>query len=223
MCLRRTLFLATLTLAAVILTTPVLAKQVPSNHPTAPSSDLLSALRDSGMDLDRPVLLEPVAYDADREVATYRLSADGQKTRFRRVSTHVDPTIVPAEEPETDAKRARDRQVDEALDNSAFLGNLKGIIIGNTASGRCDLRLFEGTFQVNELYRTNLDANNLKSVSKSINDTASSLRTFCSPVLVFEHKHWNGASLFVPANTVINDLAQNGMNNRISSHFIICD
>ncbi len=194
-----------------------------ADRAAAPYPDLLSALRDSGMNLDQPVLLEPMAYDARGRVATYRLSADGQQTRLRNVHMLVDPTITPVETPPTDAERARDELVTQELRENARIGNLKGIIIGHTASGRCDLRLYDGTNLVTEIFRTNLDFNNLGQVSSSVNDRASSLRTYCSPVMVYQHKQWTGSSLFVPANTVINDLAVNGMNNLISSHFIICD
>ncbi len=192
-----------------------------SAPPTYP--DLLSALRDSGLNLDQPVLLEPVAYDANERVATYRLSSDHQKTRFRNVHTLVDPTAEPVEEPITDAERALGIQITKELEAGASFGNLNGIVIGNSASGRCDLNLYDGINLASEIFRTNLDFNNLGSVSSSVNDRASSLRTFCSPVMVYQHKQWTGSSLFVPANTTINNLASSGMNNLISSHFIICD
>lgn len=185
--------------------------------------DVLSALRDSGMDLDRVVKVEPMRYDVRQQVAVYRFSGEGQRNRWARVASTVDPTAAPVEAPLTDAQRAYDEAVTKDLQQSGAIGNLKGIIIGHTASGRCDLRLYDGTYKSVEIFRTNLDFNNLREVSSSVNDRASSLETFCSPVMVYQHKQWTGASLYVPANTVINDLSANGMNNLISSNFIVCD
>lgn len=85
------------------------------------------------------------------------------------------------------------------------------------------MELFTFTNLVVPALQTNLDFNNYASLSSSVNDSVSSMRTGCNATVVFEHKTWGGTSLYVGPNTTVNDLGAFGLDNKVSSHYLVCN
>lgn len=172
------------------------------------------AVKASGLDLNQPIELTPVAFR--KSVALYRLvGLETGQTAEALVALPLDPTASPQVEPE-----GRGRATAAACsDGNPFCGPGTFSWL-QPDSSRCRVDLYEDDILTGTPLFTNVDWNTLADVvggSLEYNDEISSLRTTCAPVYVFKNANWLGSSLYVPANTSIFDLGPYGFNDSISS------
>jgi hypothetical protein len=169
----------------------------------------------SGLDLDQPIELTPVAFR--KSIALYRLvGQETGQTAEALVALPFDPALVREDEP-----GSRGRTVAAACSNGdPFCGSGTHSWL-QPDSSRCTVSLYEDDTLGGSPLFTNVDWHTFANVGTTglaeYNDEFSSMKTTCAPVYVYKNANWLGTSLYVPANTTIHFLSAYGFNDAISS------
>lgn len=177
--------------------------------------DWHQALQASRVDPRQPVVLQPLRYSEG--VALYRVrgTVDGTTDRVL-VRVPGDPTVRPAAEPREGIGNATAAIC--APDSPRC-----DLPYGNWSSddsSRCAAYIYSNANYNDLLIATPIDLNTLDfSITTNLNDKTSSLKTTCAPAYFFEHKNWGGSVLYVPANTQLPNLQNQGFNDKITSLF----
>lgn len=166
-----------------------------------------AALVESGLDLTAPIFLEPLSYGDG--VATYRFrEAYTGREAEAKVRVVVDPLRHgrPAAYPGVVLEEKASRKA----------------LTFNGASNRCAVTFYLNINLSNGFLVSNLDINDWGGLGRAYNDEVSSISTECSAAYIFEHEQWAGAGLYVPPSSSIANLGTFNLNDKLSSHYVVC-
>jgi len=174
-----------------------------------------AAVLASGLDLDQPIELTPVAFR--KSITLYRLvGQETGQTAEALVALPFDPALVREDESE-----GRGRAVAAVCSNGDPYCGTGTYSWLQPDSSRCTASFYEDDTLGGTPLFTNVDWNTFGNVGAGglaeYNDEFSSLRTSCAPIYVFKNANWLGTSLYVPASTTIHFLSAYGFNDSISS------
>ena len=170
-------------------------------------ADHHQALLESGLDLSSPVFIEPVSYRKGVAVYRFREALTGREAKAS-VSVLVNPlTGATGGFPNT-------------VSPSVAGGAAKVTFIGS--ADRCSVAFYKNINYGTLLMTANLDLNDWGSLGGSFNDQVTSIVTGCNALFIWDHEEWAGSGLFVPANFQLPNLSAYSFNDKMSSHYIVC-
>ena len=165
-----------------------------------------AALVESGLDMTAPIFLEPLGYGDG--VATYRFrEAYTGREAEAKVSVIADPL-----------RHGRPAAFPGVVPPERTVRKLTF----NGSSNRCSVTFYLHINLSNGFLVSNLDINDWGGLGRAYNDEVSSIATGCSAAYIFEHEQWAGAGLYVPPNSSIANLGTYNLNDKVSSHYVVC-
>lgn len=170
-------------------------------------ADHYQALLESGLDLSSPVFIEPLSYRKGVAAYRFREALTGREAKAS-VSVLVNPL--------TGAAGGFPTTVSPSVAGGAAKVTFTG------AADRCSVSFYKNINFGVLLMTANLDFNDWGSLGGSFNDQVTSLVTGCNALFIWDHEEWAGSGLFIPANFTLPSLSVYSFNDKMSSHYIVC-